>query len=70
MASDTEPNTIGLAGATPSQNGRVRTAAGGQSGQGVDQEETGHLARGQPELVPVPQGHERRAALIDSYLII
>ena len=30
MASDTEPNTIGLAGATPSQNDRVRTAAGGQ----------------------------------------
>ena len=30
MASDTEPNTIGLAGATASQNRRVRTAAGGQ----------------------------------------
>ena len=30
MASDTEPNTSGLAGATASQNRRVRTAAGGQ----------------------------------------
>ena len=30
MASATEPNTSGLAGATASQNRRVRTAAGGQ----------------------------------------
>jgi hypothetical protein len=45
--------------ATEPVRGRPADEQAGDQGQRVDQEQAGHLARGQPELVPVDDEHRR-----------